>query len=94
MSNTAKGISANLVTTTQTYAWQHFYEAAILETNRLSLPRLIRAAQVAIDARIKQMQADPQGTTQGTSEEKRALADALVGLTILRKEIHGSGGVL
>jgi oligoribonuclease NrnB/cAMP/cGMP phosphodiesterase (DHH superfamily) len=72
------------VTMTRTYGWQRFYEAAILETNRSSLPRLIQTAQAAIDARIQQLQLDHHGS----AEERQAIADALVGLGVLRKEIN------
>jgi hypothetical protein len=69
---------------TRTYGWQRFYEAAILETNRSSLPRLIQTAQAAIDARIQQLQSDHQDS----AEERQAIADALVGLGVLRKEMN------
>jgi hypothetical protein len=72
------------VTMTRTYGWQRFYEAAILETNRSSLPRLIQTAQAAIDARIQQLQSDHQDS----AEERQAIADALVGLGVLRKEMN------
>jgi hypothetical protein len=36
----------------RTYEWQLPYEAAILETDRSRLPKLIAEAQAAIDARI------------------------------------------
>jgi hypothetical protein len=76
--------TTDFVAMTRTYGWQRFYEAAILETNRSSLPRLIQTAQAAIDARIQQLQADHQGS----AEERQAIADALVGLNVLRKEIR------
>jgi hypothetical protein len=75
---------ADEVTMIQTYGWQRFYEAAILETNRTKLPRLIESAQAAIDARLQQLQTNHHGN----SEERQALADAQVGLNVLRKEIN------
>ncbi|MFZ0807114.1 MAG: hypothetical protein WAN03_13055 [Candidatus Sulfotelmatobacter sp.] len=66
------------------YGWQRFYEAAILETNRSRLPALIQAAQAAIDARLQQLQSDQNGA----ADEKLAIADALAGLNVLRKEIN------
>ena len=67
---------------TQSYGWQHCYEAAILETDRSRLPNLIKAAQAAIDARVEQLHADHEGTP----EERLALSDALAGLSVLRRE--------
>ena len=67
----------------QSYGWQRFYEAAILETNRSYLSRLIQTAQAAIDARVQQLQSDHHASTH----ERQAIADALAGLDILRKEM-------
>jgi hypothetical protein len=67
----------------QTYGWQRFYEAAILETNRMRLPTLLQSAQAAIDARIEQLQSDHNGN----GDERRAIADALTGLRVLRQEV-------
>ena len=68
----------------QSYGWQRFYEAAILETNRSCLPRLIETAQAAIDARLQQLQSNHHASTN----ERQAIADALTGLEILRKEMR------
>jgi hypothetical protein len=68
---------------TMTYGWQRFYEAAILETDRSALARLIQTAQAAIDVRMEQLQSDHHGSP----EERQAIADALVGLNVLRKEV-------
>ena len=65
-----------------TYEWQRHYEAAILETDRARLPQLIEAAHAAIDARIKELETNHGGT----ADEGQALADALSGLGVLRKE--------
>jgi hypothetical protein len=67
---------------TQNYGWQRYYEAAILETDRLRLPKLIKDAQAAIDARVEQLRENHGGTP----EEQLALADALAGLGVLRRE--------
>jgi hypothetical protein len=67
---------------TQSYGWQRYYEAAILETDRSRLPKLIKDAQAAIDARVEELR-DNHGDTP---EEQRALADALAGLRVLRRE--------
>jgi len=69
---------------TARYDWLRLYEAAMLETDRLRLPGLIRAAQTAIDARVEELRSNHGDTP----EETQALADALVGLNILRKEIQ------
>jgi len=66
-----------------TYGWQRFYEAAILETNHKRLPVLIESAQAAIDARMQQMRANGQNS----ESERNAIEDALAGLRILREEI-------
>lgn len=67
---------------TQSYGWQRYYEAAILATDRVQLPKLIKDAQAAIDARVEEMHANHGGTP----EERLALADALAGLSVLRRE--------
>jgi len=66
-----------------TYGWQRFYEAAILETKRNRLPALIESAQAAIDARLRQLHSDHQSS----ENEKMAIEDALNGLRILREEV-------
>lgn len=67
---------------TQSYGWQQSYEAAILETDRVRLPKLIKDAQAAIDARVEELHQNHNCT----SEERLALEDALAGLSILRRE--------
>lgn len=64
------------------YGWQRFYENAILETDRSRLPVLIRAAHAAIDARMDQL----QDNHRASAEELQAIADALAGLRVLRRE--------
>lgn len=66
-----------------TYGWQRFYEAAILETNRTRLPDLIKTAQAAIDARVRQM----NGYDGNSESERTAIEDALMGLRLLREEV-------
>jgi hypothetical protein len=68
------------VDTTLGYGWQRPYEAAILETGRTKLPKLIEAAQAAIEARRAEM----NGT--GTPSELRAIEEARSGLRILIAE--------
>ena len=69
-----------------TFGWQRFYEAAILETDRALLSRLIEAAQAAIDARLEQL----RGNHQNNAEEHQAIADALSGLRVLRGEVENA----
>jgi hypothetical protein len=71
---------------TRTYGWQRFYEDAILETNRVALPRRIRAAQAAIDARIAQLESNHDGS----SDERHAIFTALQGLKLLREPFEGA----
>jgi hypothetical protein len=74
-----------------TYEWQRSYEAAILETDRSRLPILIAEAQAAIDARIEDLRSHFDGKMDGEAyriaEEKQAIADALSGIRILKKEV-------
>ena len=65
------------------YSWQRHYEVAILETDRTQLPKLITAAQAAIDARITETQA----MNDGSPEERQAITDAINGLRILISEL-------
>lgn len=65
------------------YSWQRQYEEALVETDPRRLARLIRAAEVQIDARVEELRLK----RDGTRDEKEAIAEALAGLNILRKEI-------
>jgi len=69
---------------TGTYNWRQQYEAALVETDRALLPNLIQVAQAAIDARIAEIRSDRAAST----DEQQAIADALSGLHVLRREIH------
>ena len=71
---------------TRVYGWQRFYEEAMLETKNVQLPRVIRAAQAAIDARLEQLVVDPQDS----SVERQAIADAQAGLRVLTRELPES----
>jgi hypothetical protein len=74
-----------------TYDWQQPYEAAILETDRSRLPKLIAEAQAAINARMAALRFATSGATNGvadpSAEEKQAIDDALAGIRILIREI-------
>ena len=69
---------------TGTYNWRQQYEAALVETDRALLPNLIQVAQAAIDARIAEIRSD----RAASPDEQQAIADALSGLHVLRREIH------
>jgi hypothetical protein len=64
------------------YSWQEKYEAAILETDRDQMMARRIAAQKAIDARLREIQADHGGTI----EERQSLMDAMLGLRALGGE--------
>ena len=78
----ATGLRTVVIMAIEEYEWQRHYEAAILETDRSRLPSLINAAQVAIEARVEELRVNHGGTTA----EQQAIADALAGLRVLRKE--------
>jgi hypothetical protein len=62
--------------------WFEFYKAAVLEADWWKLPERIRAAESALDERQRVLSADHGGTP----EERRAIANALTSLAVLRKE--------
>jgi len=66
------------------YPWQEAYEAAILETDDAKLLTRLPAVKTAIDARLQELQTDHGGT----SEERQAISDALVGLNALRRDLQ------
>jgi hypothetical protein len=63
------------------YAWKESCQAAILEIDREKLPKLIRTAKVAIDARLHELHLDHGGTP----EERQAISDALSNLNVIRR---------
>lgn len=68
------------------YTWQRYYEEAMVETDPRRLERLIKAAEIEIDARMEELRLKHDGTR----DEKDAIAEALASLNILRKEIHAA----
>ena len=66
------------------YPWQEMYEAALLETDDEKLMKRLAATKAAIDARLQELQTDHGGT----SEERQAISDALIGLTVLGRELE------
>ena len=68
---------------TGTYEWQEYYEAALVETDRAKLQALIQRAQAAIDARAHELCSNRVVPI----DERQALDDALVGLSVLRREV-------
>jgi hypothetical protein len=68
------------------YGWQRHYEEALVETDPRRLVRLIKAAEIEIDARMQELRL----RHDGTRDEKDAIAEALASLNILRKEVHAA----
>jgi len=66
------------------YPWQELYEAAILESDDAQLLERLPLVKAAIDARLQELQTDHGGT----SEERQALSDALVGLSALWRDLQ------
>jgi hypothetical protein len=66
------------------YVWEESYKAAILETDDKKLREHLQAAKAAIDDRLHELQMDHGGTP----EERQAIADALGGLNVLRRELQ------
>lgn len=65
------------------HEWRQLYQAALVETDRMQLARLIRQAEIALDTRIQEL----RDMHSGSREEKDAIAEALAGLNVLRKEV-------
>jgi hypothetical protein len=66
------------------YPWQRLYEEALLETDRSKLEQRTKAATLAIQARVQELNRDHHGT----AEERTAIHSALSGLTVLQREIQ------
>jgi hypothetical protein len=64
------------------YGWQESYNNAMLETDRSKLQKRIKAAQAAIDHRLREINAG-----HDSREERYAIRDALAGLNVLRREV-------
>jgi hypothetical protein len=62
------------------YAWEHFYEAAVLETDFRKMPGRVLDAREAIEHRLKTLSRETDG------KELTAMDNALAGLVVL--EIH------
>jgi hypothetical protein len=63
--------------------WKNLYQAAILETDWSKIEERIQAADYAVSARLQEFFNDHGGTP----EENQAIADAVNGLTVLRREV-------
>jgi hypothetical protein len=69
--------------------WQRYYEAAILETDASRLPKRIKVAHAAINARLEELQDGHSllaAAGDGAMTEKQKLADALLALRVLWEE--------
>ena len=67
------------------WKWQEPYLEAFLDTDPLNLPSRVAAAEKAIFARTAELRSSSDGRV-----EWQAIADAISGLTILKKEIKSS----
>ena len=65
------------------YGWQDLYATAVLETDWSKIEEHIQVAENGIKARLHEFSMNHGGTP----EENQAIADALDGLNILRKEV-------
>ena len=66
---------------TATYKWFETYKAALLETDWSKMPERIQAAEAALSQRKREFELNHGGTP----EENQAIADAMRGLTVLRR---------
>ncbi len=69
------------------WAWQDHYLEAFLETNPDNLVQRVEAAENAIYLRTKELASGPD-----TKSEWQAIADAMAGLAILKREIKAENG--
>lgn len=65
-----------------TYDWYESYKAAVLETDWTRMPDRVLIAEAEILERRRVL----AGDHGGTPEEQQALADAINGLRVLRKD--------
>lgn len=76
------------VTSNTQWKWQEAYLEAFLDTDPQNLVSRVAAAERAIYLRTEELRSSENGQV-----EWRAIADAISGLTILKKEIKASGEV-
>jgi hypothetical protein len=77
-----KGEGVREVHRTMTYRWHESYKAALLETDWTKMPERIQSAESEIHKRQRLLSEDHGGTP----EERQALADAITGMKVLRRE--------
>jgi hypothetical protein len=65
------------------WEWQEHYRDALLETNPLNLGRRVATAERAIFLRTKELRDSLAGQV-----ERQAIADAINGLSVLKREIQ------
>jgi hypothetical protein len=63
--------------------WKSLYQAAILETDWSKIEERIQAVDSAIGARLHEFSLNHGGTP----EENQAIREALIGLTMLRRDV-------
>ena len=66
------------------YGWQQLYATALLETDWSKIEEKIQKAENAIRVRLHD---------GGTPEENQAIADALNGVNMLRKDVAAWAGI-
>ncbi len=70
------------------WEWQDYYLEAFLDSNPLNLVGRIAAAEKAVFLRTEELRA-----SSGGEVERQALADALSGLSILKRDIKSPIGI-
>jgi hypothetical protein len=72
---------------TPQWEWQDYYLEALLDTNPMNRLERVEAAEKAISLRTRELGASPGGEV-----ERRAIADAISCLAILKRERESSIG--
>lgn len=71
------------------YEWEETFNAAMMETDRSKRQERIDAAQTAINRRIEEIKLNP---SDGSPEERQAIANAQLGLNLFREEVSSNNG--
>lgn len=70
------------------WKWEEAYLEAFMETSPSNLSRRVALAEKAITSRTRELRASPDGEL-----EWQAIADAMNGLSILKREIRAPIGI-